>query len=312
MEIWKNNMSHKSLISLSIIVYFLPISFCLADSPLTSIEFWKSSTDPFVLNIGEKDGKQMLNKTIYEYLMSPLKNNFDKFSLVNAMGWEYNSEIKNSEIFLDYYNDSHLDNSRASTNIEYLPLDLIYEEDVYMIYQYLNAMDNYLTVKKIKSEIVENITIDEDENFVFIYRLIELQDEFLNLNFCDVYGRFNSFISMDCYEDCRLKRALPYIYNYISVYSKNCPETNIYLGAICNFNNFIALEDHKIYIINYPIFVYGKMKVYNEANTLIFEAHCDGDDLFIIEKGTLKKGKYKLLLQEDDNFTEYQINLTIV
>ncbi len=52
----------KNLIKLFFLTILLSPSITNADSPLTSIEFWRSSTNKYVLKIGNKTGKQKLNQ----------------------------------------------------------------------------------------------------------------------------------------------------------------------------------------------------------------------------------------------------------
>ena len=73
-----------------------------ADSPLTSVEFWRSSTNKYVLKIGNKTGKQKLNRSMFNFLTDQKISSFDKYCLVNSMGWEYNSKIQNHKLFLKF------------------------------------------------------------------------------------------------------------------------------------------------------------------------------------------------------------------
>lgn len=95
-----------------IILLLLTVCFfsnnLMADSPLTSIEFWKVSEDSYVLKIGKERGKKKLDNVIFKFLTDSNTTIFDKIALVNAMGWDSNSKFKNSEIFLNKLKKEHL------------------------------------------------------------------------------------------------------------------------------------------------------------------------------------------------------------
>jgi len=294
-----------------VILFFLPLSNCKADSPLTSIEFWRGSKDSYILKIGNKVGKQKLNKKMYHYLMNPSIDSFNKYSLINSLGWEYNTQVKNSDIFLNFFYKSN--KKFDEFDVESLKTDLLELGDEYfLIFEYLNAMDNYLNVKEIKKEILNYIDVNKDLKSKFIYNLINLQDKSLDLDFCSVYNLYNNFISENCIEESSLKNSLIYVDEYISTNSRGCNDLNIYLSSICNIDSFTANQNQSLFIINYPLFVYGKMEVFNSQNKLIYKDYCDGDDLFTIEKGLLKKGNYTIKLKEDKSLKTFEFKLKII
>ena len=91
-----------------ILAFLLFSNNVIADSPLTSIEFWKVSEDSYVLKIGKERGKKKLDNVIFKFLTDSNTTIFDKIALVNAMGWDSNSKFKNSEIFLNKLKKEHL------------------------------------------------------------------------------------------------------------------------------------------------------------------------------------------------------------
>ena len=80
-----------------------------ADSPLTAINFWSLSKEKLVIRTGKKGGKKKLNKNMINFLFDSKQSTFDKIALVNALGWEHESEIKNATIFIEalenFYSD---------------------------------------------------------------------------------------------------------------------------------------------------------------------------------------------------------------
>ncbi|NVK75289.1 MAG: hypothetical protein HWE24_17600, partial [Oceanospirillaceae bacterium] len=245
----------------SIFFFFISLNLCWADSPLTSIEFWRGSKDSYILKIGNKVGKQKLNKKMYNYLMNPSIDSFNKYSLINSLGWEYNTQVKNSDIFLNFFYKSN--KKFDEFDVESLKTDLLeLGEEYFFIYEYLKAMDYYLNVKEIKKELLNYIDVNKDLKSKFIYNLINLQDKSLDLDFCSVYNLYNNFISENCIEESSLKNSLIYVDEYISTYSRECNEFNLYLSSICNIDSFKANQNQSLFIINYPLFVFGTMEVF--------------------------------------------------
>ena len=102
-----NAIQMKRIILLLLTVCFFSNNL-MADSPLTSIEFWKASEDSYVLKIGKEPGKKKMDKRMFNYLMSTDVIVFDKLALINALGWEFNSKLENSKLFLDKLKKSGL------------------------------------------------------------------------------------------------------------------------------------------------------------------------------------------------------------
>ena len=65
-----------------ILAFLLFSNNVIADSPLTSIEFWKVSEDSYVLKIGKERGKKKLDNVIFKFLTDSNTTIFDN-SLVN-------------------------------------------------------------------------------------------------------------------------------------------------------------------------------------------------------------------------------------
>ena len=87
----------------SIILIFLFISLqCAADSPLTSISFWRISDNYLVQQTGCLEGEKRLNNKNFNLLVNPEIPIFHKIALVNALGWELDrSTSSNSKVFLE-------------------------------------------------------------------------------------------------------------------------------------------------------------------------------------------------------------------
>lgn len=282
-----------------------------ADSPLTSVEFWRSSSNKYVLKIGNKIGKQKLNQSMFNFLTDQKTSSFDKYCLVNSMGWEYNSKIQNHTLFLKFI---YKKNGVQKNQFDYdypTPFLLELGETYFLIYEYLKAMDNYTNVIEVKNEILLNISPELNPQTHFIYTLIELQDKLINSDFCSVFETYNSYISDDCINGGKVKNAVELLRKYIYDYSRSCDTIDVYLESLCNVKSFTVGSNQNLSIVNYPVFVYGTMKVFNDKNQLIIEEYCSGDDLFYIPAKTLQLGDYKIELI-NDNQTAYNLYINII
>ena len=281
-----------------------------ADSPLTSVEFWRSSSNKYVLKIGNKIGKQKLNQSMFNFLTDQKISSFDKYCLVNSIGWEYNSKIQNHTLFLKFI---YKKNGVQKNQFDYdypTPFLLELGETYFLIYEYLKAMDNYTNVIEVKNEILLNISPELNPQTHFIYTLIELQDKLINSDFCSVFETYNFYISDDCIKVGKVKNAVELLRKYIYDYSRSCDTIDVYLESLYNVNSFSVGSNQNLSIVNYPVFVYGTMKVFNNKNQLIIEEYCSGDDLFYIPAKTLQLGDYKIVLI-DDNQTAYNLFINI-
>ena len=300
-----------NLTKVVLIIIFLSSKISNADSPLTSVEFWRSSSNKYVLKIGNKIGKQKLNQSMFNFLTDQKISSFDKYCLVNSMGWEYNSKIQNHTLFLKFI---YKKNGFQKNQFDYdypTPFLLELGETYFLIYEYLKAMDNYTNVIEVKNEILLNISPELNPQTHFIYTLIELQDKLINSDFCSVFETYNYYISNECIKGGKVKNAVELLRKYIYDYSRSCDAIDVYLGSLCNVNSFSVGSNQNLSIVNYPFFVYGTMKVFNDKNQLIIKEYCSGDDLFYIPAKTLQLGDYKIVLI-DDNQTAYNLYISII
>jgi hypothetical protein len=300
-----------NLTKVVLIIILLSSKISNADSPLTSVEFWRSSSNKYVLKIGNKIGKQKLNQSMFNFLTDQKISSFDKYCLVNSMGWEYNSKIQNHTLFLKFI---YKKNGFQKNQFDYdypTPFLLELGETYFLIYEYLKAMDNYTNVIEVKNEILLNISPELNPQTHFIYTLIELQDKLINSDFCSVFETYNYYISNECIKGGKVKNAVELLRKYIYDYSRSCDAIDVYLGSLCNVNSFNVGSNQNLSIVNYPFFVYGTMKVFNDKNQLIIEEYCSGDDLFYIPAKTLQLGDYKIVLI-DDNQTAYNLYISII
>lgn len=308
-----------------------------ADSPLTSIEFWELSESKLVLKIGKKQGKKRLNKKGINFLLDSNQTTFDKIALVNAISWEYDSKIKNAPIFLKALEKFYLKNlkkyypvldaeDREDYNFEkkaYLQFsakekfelnDMESGDNLYFIYLYLLAMDNYTDVSFVNSELTNTWAFDED-SFTYVKTLITAQNLMLNTQLCDVGKVFNSAFfdfDNDCFiENSQVKNAVNVANNYLKIYLRNCDRIEYYVANFCMPNEIIATPRQLLWILHYPAFVYGNLVIYDAKNTKIEEHKINGDDFVEIKLTDYLSGSYKIKMTDSDN-NKYVVNLKII
>jgi len=341
-----------------ILAFLLFSNNVIADSPLTSIKFWNASEDSYVLKIGKEPGKKKMDKRMFNYLMSSDVTVFDKLALINALGWEFNSEVRNSEIFLDKLKKSALkflkDNLTKDSDGSYSfgyeynwesinslnedfqtwsPKQIINTysiptegktKDIYILYLYLLAMDDYFDVSVVYDEL-HNIQYDFDseidpmidlttqESFEFIKMLVSSQHILITKGIqCDVWEEYAKYQYI-CGSNYFIKKALPFCYKYLRNYSSNCDRVDYYIAGYCNGNVIHANQNQKVFIINYPVFIYGELTVYNQNNSEVFKSIIDGDDGVGLDISNYPIGTYsvKIINTQTEPKSNYNLELTI-
>ena len=342
----------------SILAFLLFSNSLMADSPLTSIEFWKASVDFYVLKIGKEPGKKKMDKRMFNYLMSSDVTVFDKLALINALGWEFNSEVRNSEIFLDKLKKSALkflkDNLTKDSDGSYSfgyeyswesinslnedfqtwsPRQIINtysiptegkSKDIYILYLYLLAMDDYFDVSVVYDEL-HNIQYDFDseidpmidlttqESFEFIKMLVSLQHILITKGIqCGIWEEYEKYQNISG-SNYFIKKALPICYKYLRNYSSNCDRVDYNIAGYFNGNVIHANQNQKVFIINYPVFIYGELTVYNQNNSEVFKSIINGDDCVILDISNYPIGNYsvKIIDTQTEPKSNYNLELTI-
>lgn len=311
-------------IFLSTLFYFLFICNVFADSPLTTISYWTSVEDAFVLSIGNKPGKKKLTKKMISYFNNPDIDTFNKLALINAIGWEFQSKISNADVYLKSiikknkkiykpivksYKDSEMDEFSKEMIVDEFFAKLKNNEST-LLYAYLKAMDNYTNVT---FPIDLLLTNKNSNNNLFIFNLLQMQNATLKMEFREVVDLFDEYIA-ECITDKNILNVLPTFNKYIgiyrsSIYYKNT--TPIYLDKICNLNTYYINPKQEIRVVNYPVFVYGTLTVFDENNDVIEEKIIDGDDYAELNPMNYKKGAYIVNLKDNKTLKKYRIKLII-
>jgi hypothetical protein len=58
----------------------------------------------------------------------------------------------------------------------------------------------------------------------------------------------------------------------------------------------LASQSQKVWIINYPLFIYGDLSIYDDNNHEIYKAVIDGDDYIVLDISNYPIGKYRIPL----------------
>lgn len=218
---------------LTIIFYFCGLSITYADSPLTSIKFWDLSNDHLVEEIGKIPGKKRLNQSVFDYLMNDQNTIVDRYALINALGWEFKSEIRNSDLFLEFLKEkfkkeitefyqissslSELGHNKKSLIKSFIETNLDCEYSI--IYDYLFALDDYLNLDS-----SDFILLDNSEGYLmdvsssFIKTIIESHIAFLDMNFESISENYAQINTLDFGNHTLYNQIRVRIFNYINLY----------------------------------------------------------------------------------------------
>ena len=260
-----NNIKYR----LAIFIFLLATLQCAADSPLTSISFWNISDNPMVQKTGCLNGLKNLNNKTFNFLVNPEIAVFHKIALVNALGWEFDGNFpRNSKVFLDvlkkrslkllnnyaiddfyqdYNNESDAKFNRYKGNVidkqvyireskdiikTYASLTGSNSNDIYLVYLYLAAMDNYWDVYLIYEELNKvgyeydskfnkEVELDTEESFKFVKMLVSSQHSLLEKGISyDVWEQFDSYLLQGSMSNEFINKTLPIAHKYLSSYKE--------------------------------------------------------------------------------------------
>ena len=338
-----------------IAIGFLTLSMSFnsyADSPLTSINFWSLSKEKLVIRTGKKEGKKKLNQKMINFLFDSKQSTFDKIALVNALGWEHESEIKNATTFMEALKNAYSDQLKRNLKsykregdydketygsekdfyelqkesflkrtdrekIERAFFELDWSgslaNEMYLIYQYLKAMDNINEAPFSDFEI-DWLEPQDYECYLFIRSLFRAQELFINSEFCDFLNTFQSLFSREnncSFENEQIKEAVRLGNNYMyQNLAGNCEKISFEVGNSCTPAEIIAKPSQLLWVQNYPAFVYGNLVVYDSNYSVVEEQKIDGDDYVELKLTNYSPGTYCIRL-EDENKNKYELKLKI-
>lgn len=219
---------------LTIIFYFCGLSITYADSPLTSIKFWDLSDDCFVEEIGKIPGKKRLSQSVFDYLMNDQNTIIDRYALINALGWEFKSEIRNSDLFLEFLQEkfkkeirefyqissssSELGHNRKNLIKSFIETNLDCEYS--LIYDYLFALDDYLNLDSSDFILLDNSEgYPMDVSSSFIKTIIESHIAFLDMNFESISENYAQINTLDFRNHTPYNQIHVRILTYLNLYN---------------------------------------------------------------------------------------------
>lgn len=325
---------------------FLFLSFSvLADSPLTSISFWDNSQSALVQKTGKQKGRKKLNNVRFKFFMDSNTTIFDKMAMVNALGWDINSKFNNSQIFLNKlkkeYRKQLLNTPPFSLENVKFDDNLTFEiNDNYLVYLYLLAMDNYRDASSLnevldsleeveyllpyneeydnEGEVIgyNNNNIDSKEVFGFIKMLVSAQYLFLTKGInCEVWEKSNNYIYSDYSfytPNFFIKKSLLKSYDYLKNYSNDCEVISYDINKTYGYRKVIhANQNQKVWILHYPLFIYGKLTIY-DLNNEVFKFNIDGDDYVGLDISNYPKGRYRIEIINSETEPKTPFNLELI
>jgi len=218
---------------LTITILIISINLAKADSPLTSIKFWDLSDDPYVLKIGNLPGKKTLDSKAFQYLINPANSKANKYALVNALGWEYRSKVKNSDNYIEFiyqnfekeilefskkkslFTDSKFNQQELVRNFMMTNLQCEYMK----LFVYLRAMDDYFLTDQsayLLFDHANGLPVASDWD-VFIESLIKAQYHVLKMDFNQLSNTIYTLNTLKI-NDGSLKISIDRSLNYLCHY----------------------------------------------------------------------------------------------
>jgi hypothetical protein len=205
----------------SAVQYFILLAFLLsasiakADSPLTSIQFYKAYEDiPIIKMAVASEGE--ITQPILEYLDDE-KNLIDvKMAVINALGWDFDG-LQNAQLFYFY----------ANRNKKFKDTDDFAQNarpDQRLCYAYLLALDNYFDVTSAAAIATASAQTEKTANsytFQLISALIKAQLA-MDYDWCQVYSLTNAVRNnIRLQKDFRMA-AISIIFEYMDLYAEEC------------------------------------------------------------------------------------------
>ena len=205
----------------SAVQYFILLAFLLsasiakADSPLTSIQFYKAYEDiPIIKMAVASEGE--ITQPILEYLDDE-KNLIDvKMAVINALGWDFDG-LQNAQLFYFY----------ANRNKKFKDTDDFAQNarpDQRLCYAYLLALDNYFDVTSAAAIATAAAQTEKTANsytFQLISALIKAQLA-MDYDWCQVYSLTNAVRNnIRLQKDFRMA-AISIIFEYMDLYAEEC------------------------------------------------------------------------------------------
>jgi hypothetical protein len=249
-----------------LLLFFLFVGFnSYADSPLTSIDFWTIHSEDFTVQNAFRN--QKMNKSTIDFILDENNSLEIRLSVINAIGWKFKSNIKNSTALLKSILKIYKVNSIES-------LFDVNHIDILTCYIYSLALDNYKNVDNI-IQLSNKVSNLDPNNFYskYIATLIKSQKYSLSFQWCNVNLVFKELRKAEYFNSKYGKRLYDKTFEYIDIYDKDCParEYDYYID-LSNEVKLYNLDktDNKLFIQIYPVLYRdGKIEIFTDSGVLI-------------------------------------------
>ena len=283
---------------LNLVIFLLLVSSnSYADTPLTSINFWTIHADDFAVQNALRNNK--MDKSTIDFILDESNSLEIRLSVINAIGWKFNSDNKKSTTLLrsilKKYKVNSIDNLFDVKHI-----------DILTCYTYSLALDNYKNVDNI-IQLSREVSNLDPNNFYsnYIYTLIKSQKYSLSSQWCNVFSVFKELRKSDRFNSEFGNKLYDKTYEFIGTSDKYCNES-IYDYNI-DLNNeirFYELEksNNKLYFRIYPILNRdGKIEVYSDSGELKDSMPFVSADFVILDITNYNYNQYTIKFTDVEN-----------
>lgn len=280
------------------IIFFLLINLnSYADSPLTSIDFWTIHTEDFTVQNAFRN--QKMDKSTIDFILDENNSLEIRLSVINAIGWKFKSNNKNSTALLK----SILKKYRVNSIDNLLDVRHI---DILTCYTYSLALDNYKNVDNI-IQLSNRISNLDPNNFYskYIFTLIKSQKYSLSFQWCNVHLVFKELRNSEYFNSKYGKRLYDKTFEYIDIYDKDCParEYDYYID-LSNEVKVYNLEknQNKLFIqINPVLYRDGKIEFFLDNGELINSIPFLSADFAILDINNYNYNQLTIKFTDIDN-----------
>ena len=281
-----------------LLFFFLFLSYnSYADSPLTSIDLWTIHTEDFTVRNAFRN--QKMDKSTIDFILDENNSLEIRLSVINAIGWKFKSNNKNSTALLKSILKRYKVNSINS-------LFDVNHIDILTCYTYSLALDNYKNVDNI-IQLSSKVSNLDPNNFYskYIATLIKSQKYTLSFQWCNVYLVFKELRKADYFNSEYGKRLYDKTFEYIDIYDKDCPASEYdYYIDLSNEVKLYNLEktDHKLFFQIYPVLYRdGKIEIYSDSGELLNSIQFLSADFAILDINNYNYNQLTIKFTDIDN-----------
>jgi hypothetical protein len=208
-----------------------------------------------------------MDKSSIDFILDENNSLEIRLSVINAIGWKFKSNSKNSTALLKSILKKYKVNSIDTLfNVNHI--------DILTCYTYSLALDNYKNVDNIikLSNRVSNL---DNNNFYskYIATLIKSQKYTLSFQWCNVHLVFKELRKADYFNSKYGKRLYEKTFEYIDIYDKDCParEYDYYIDLSNEVKVYNLEKNHnKLFFQIYPVLYRdGKIEIFSDSGDIL-------------------------------------------